>query len=92
MAAELTANERTVLEFAAAHDWVTARQLRRPFGLVDDEIESTLERAAALERAGLLAPCPRLRGQDGAYRITRMGLDRLGSDLPEPPAVPDLRG
>jgi hypothetical protein len=82
--------DRVALEFEAAHDWVISGQLRRLFD-EDMDMEATLERMRRLTAEGLVSSSPRLRIQRGAYRITRTGLDRVGSELPEPASAPDLR-
>lgn len=83
----LSEAERELLGFAAGRSLVLVSHLRELLGLREAAV---VERAGGLVDSGLLAPGPQLRYQAGCYRITRAGLDAIGSGLSEPGI--DLRG
>jgi hypothetical protein len=88
MAGRLDELDALILECVAAHDFVILGQLEVAGGEAGEEAASR-ESVARLLREGLVRAAPRLRWQRGAFQVTRAGLDRLGSALPEP--VMDLR-
>jgi hypothetical protein len=88
MAGDADALDALVMECVAAHDFVTLGQLEVAGGEAGEEAASR-QSVARLLGEGLVRAAPRLRWQRGAYQVTRAGLDRLGSALPEP--VMDLR-
>jgi hypothetical protein len=88
MAGDADALDALILECVAAHDFVILSQIEVAGGEAGEEAASR-QSVARLSRAGLVRAAPRMRWQRGAYQVTRVGLDRLGSAMPEP--VVDLR-
>ena len=83
----LSEEERELLTFAASRSLVLLAQMRELLGLEDPAVA---EKTTSLVGERLLALGPRLREQAGCYRIARLGLEAIGSRLPEPRI--DLRG
>lgn len=77
----ITERDRRMLEFAAEHRFVVAGQ---PAALLPVSAGAAEARMRALAGSGYLSRERPLAGQPPSYRITRAGLNEIGSDLPVP--------